>query len=312
MSNILKNSTATVKLNTGATIPLLGLGTWRSTEEEAYNAVLSAIKDGYRHIDSAAIYGNEAPVGRAIRDSGVPREELFVTTKLWGTQHRDPKFALQESLKRLGLDYVDLYLMHWPVALKTANIKDGNYLTFPIAPNGKRDVDLDDWNFIKTWELLQELPATGKTKAVGVSNFSVNNLKDLLASPTTKVVPAANQVELHPYLPQEELVKFCEGKGIVIEAYSPLGSNGSPLLKDPVVIKIAEKYGVEPAQVLINWGLKRGYVILPKSVTPSRIASNFKVFELSDEDFEKINNISKENGIKRFVDPDWEGFETFV
>lgn len=311
MSIQLKNSSATVKLNTGAIIPQLGLGTWRSSDEEAYNSVLSAIKLGYRHIDSAAIYGNEEPVGKAIRDSGVPRNELFVTTKLWGTQQRNPEKALDASLKRLGLDYVDLYLIHWPIAFKTDNIKDDDYLTVPTGKDGKADVDVKDWNFVKTWELVQELPATGKAKAVGVSNFSVNNLKELLASPGNKLVPACNQVELHPLLPQDELIEFSKSKGIVIEAYSPLGSNGSPLLKEPVIIEVAKKYGVEPAQVLINWGIQRGYVILPKSVNPKRVESNFKVFDLSKEDVDRIHKISKEQGVKRFVHPDWPSFPIF-
>ena len=173
----LKNSSATLKLNTGASIPVLGFGTWRSVDNNGYHSVIAALKAGYRHIDAAAIYLNEEEVGRAIKDSGVPREEIFITTKLWGTEQRDPEAALNKSLKRLGLDYVDLYLMHWPVPLKTDRVTDGNVLCIPTLEDGTVDIDTKEWNFIKTWELMQELPKTGKTKAVGVSNFSINNIK---------------------------------------------------------------------------------------------------------------------------------------
>lgn len=308
----LKNSTATITLNTGAKIPQLGLGTWRSTEGQAYDAVLHAIKEtGYVHIDSAAIYKNEEEVGKAIRDSGVPREKLFVTTKLWGTYHRNPEAALDESLKKLGLDYVDLYLIHWPVAFKTDNIKDGNYLTVPEKPDGGRDIDIDGWSFVNTWELVQKLPETGKTKAVGVSNFSINNLKELLAAPTTKVVPAANQIEVHPLLPQTELIDFAKSKGIVTEAYSPLGSLDSPLFTNKTLLEVAKSYDVSVAQLLINWALKRGYVVLPKSVNTGRIDANFKVFDLKDEDFEKVSDLVKAEGEQRFVKPDWSPFPVF-
>ncbi|CCH42146.1 hypothetical protein BN7_1691 [Wickerhamomyces ciferrii] len=308
----LKNSTSEITLNTGAKIPALGLGTWRSLEGEAYKATLHAIKEsGYLHIDGAAIYKNEEEVGKAIRDSGVSREKLFVTTKLWGTQHRNPEQALDQSLKRLGLDYVDLYLIHWPVAFKTDNIKDGNLLSIPEKPDGTRDIDLDGWSFIKSWELFQELPKTGKTKAVGVSNFSINNLKDLLNAPTTKVTPAVNQIEVHPLLPQTELIEFALSKGIITEAYSPLGSLDSPLFTNQTLLEVAKNYDVSVAQLLINWALKRGYVVLPKSVNPQRIDANFKTFQLKDEDFNKVSDLVKLEGEQRFVKPDWSPFKVF-
>lgn len=300
----LKNNTDIGKLNTGATIPLLGFGTWRSTEEEGYNAVLSAIKDGYRHIDSAAVYGNEAAVGRAIRDSGVPREELFVTTKLWNTQQREPAKALDQSLQRLGLDYVDLYLIHWPLPIKTDRITDGNLFSIPTKEDGKPDVDTE-WDYIKTWQLMQELPSTGKTRAVGVSNVSVSQLEKLLADKGNKVVPAVCQVETHPLLPQNKLLDFCTKHDILLEAYSPLGSQGSPLIDEPVIKEIAKKYNADPAQIIISWDIKRGYVVLPKSVTPSRIKSNLQTLDLEDEDFEKINKLHVEKGEKRVNDPEW-------
>lgn len=300
-----------MKLNTGAELPVIGLGTWRSESNDGYDSVLAALKLGYRHIDAAAIYLNEDQVGKAIKDSGVPRNEIFVTTKLWGTEQRNPAKALDASLERLGLDYVDLYLMHWPVPLKTGNIKDGNVLTIPKKEDGKVDVDIEDWNFVKTWDLMQELLSTGKTKAIGVSNFSINNLKTLMASPNFKVVPAANQVEVHPLLPQFELIKYCQEQNIVIEAYSPFGSADAPVLKEQVLHDIGKKYDATAAQVIISWSVQRGYVVLPKSVKAERIEANRKIVTLKEEDMQTINNLSKEKGEKRLVDMDWSPFPTF-
>ncbi|KAG0673657.1 NADPH-dependent aldo-keto reductase [Kluyveromyces marxianus] len=301
----------TLKLNTGASIPQIGLGTWQSPDQEAYNAVVTALKNGYRHIDTAAIYGNEEAVGRGIRDSGVPRKEIFVTTKLWGTQQRNPEAALDDSLKRLGLDYVDLYLIHWPVALKTDSIKDGNVFTFPRTADGKIDVDIEDWDFTKTWEKMQHLPKTGKTKAIGVSNFSIKNIEALFKANPNTIVPAANQVETHPQLDQQELLDYCKSKGILLEAYSPLGSSNSLLLTDPTIKKIAEKHNVEPANILINWGLSRGYVVLPKSVNPERVKNNKKIIDLPAEDIETINSLATKIGSKRYVSPDFTPFKIF-
>nr|QFR37195.1 aldo-keto reductase [Cyberlindnera americana] len=299
-------NTATIKLNADISIPQLGLGTWQSANNDAYHAVIAALKAGYRHIDTAAIYKNEVQVGKAIKDSGVPRSELFVTTKLWGSQHREPAVALADSLERLGLDYVDLYLIHWPVPLQAGD----ETLVVKMNPDGSRALDLE-WDFVKTWELMQELPKTGKTRAVGVSNFSVNNLKTLLSAETTKVVPAANQCECHPLLPQDELIDFCKSKGIVFEAYSPLGSTSSPLFTNATLKTIADSYGVSIPQVLINWAFKRGYVVLPKSVTESRIIENAKIVDLSSDDFSTINEIVHKEGQQRLIVPDWSPFPTF-
>lgn len=307
----LKNSTATLKLNTGAEIPVVGLGTWRSAANDGYDSVLAALRLGYRHIDAAAIYGNEDQVGRAIKDSGVPRQEIFITTKLWGTEHRNPAKALDSSLKRLGLDYVDLYLMHWPVALKAHGSEEKDLLNIPKKPDGKTDIDIEDWDFIKTWELMQELPKTGKTKAIGVSNFSINNLKALKNSPKFNTVPAANQVEIHPLFPQTELIEYCKSENILIEAYSPFGSADAPVLKEPELHKLAEKYNISTAQLIISWSVQRGYVVLPKSVHAERIEANLKVLTLKDEDMETITNLSKVKGEKRLVQLDWSPFPTF-
>lgn len=301
----LTKNTQTIKLNSGASIHQIGLGTWRSTgESDGYNAVLAALKAGYRHIDTAAIYRNEGQVGKAIRDSGIPREEIFVTTKLWCTQQQEAEKALDQSLERLGLDYVDLYLMHWPVPLGQSQIKDGNLLCIPLLPSGKRDVVTGTWDFIKTWESMQKLPKE-KARAIGVSNFSIKQLQQLMDSPNFKIVPAINQCELHPRLPQDELVQWCHSKGIYMEAYSPLGSNDAPILSEPLILDIAKKLNVTPAQVVISWHCQRGYIVLPKSITPSRIESNLQTFKLPEEDFQAIMNLSKTRGELRVCNPDW-------
>lgn len=293
-------SDKSVKMNNGAEIPLVGLGTWQSTDQEAYDATIAALKSGYRHIDTAWIYGNEAQVGKAIKDSGVPREEIFITSKLWCTKQNDPLSAIKESLKLLQLDYLDLYLIHWPVCLNP----EGNDPKFPSRPDGSRDV-LVDWAPAKTWELMQPLVAKGLTKAIGVSNFTITNLDKLLKLPTTSITPAVNQVELHPYLPQPKLVKYCQDNDIVVEAYSPLGSTGSPLFTDPELVKLAEKNGVSTATIMISWAVWRNTVVLPKSVSAKRIEDNFKIIDLSDLDGELVNQISVKSGIKRFGLPNW-------
>ncbi|CCH58443.1 hypothetical protein TBLA_0A06510 [Henningerozyma blattae CBS 6284] len=307
----LKNSDTYVTLNNGEKIPSVGLGTWKSQENDGYNSVIYALKAGYRHIDTAAIYRNEGEVGRAIKDSGVPRDQIFITTKLWCTEFQNPKRALESSLKRLGLDYVDLYLMHWPVVLNPRYIKDDDYLVVPRLPDGTRDVDMETWDYIKTWELVQELPATGLTRSVGVSNFSINNLEKVLSSPGNKLTPAVNQVELHPLLPQFELQKYCDSKKIKLEAYSPFGSDNAPNLKQKTIVDIAAKNGVSPAQVITSWIVQRDIVVLPKSVHEERVISNFKVFDLSKEDIAEIDALAKVNGEKRINKPDWDPFPVF-
>ncbi|KAF7725532.1 hypothetical protein EC973_009562 [Apophysomyces ossiformis] len=288
-----------------AKIPTIGLGTWDTTleNEATYHAVKSAIHAGYRHIDAALAYRNEDAVGKAIREAmaenSLERSELFVTTKLPPIYARPQRVleALNTSLNSLGLDYVDLYLMHWPVALNPAS---GEFI--PLRPDGTRDLDEElNGRFELTWEAMEGLLATGKVKAIGVSNFSIPNLERLLK--TAKVVPAVNQIELHPYNPQFKLLDYCRGKAIHCTAYSPLGSSKTDILRDPTIERIAKEYGKTPAQVLISWAATRGSVI-PKSQTPSRIASNLQTIELPQQVINEINDISKTR-TERVCRPPW-------
>ncbi|KAG8203640.1 NADPH-dependent D-xylose reductase II,III, partial [Candida africana] len=281
-------------LNNGNKIPAVGLGTWQATnEDEAYRAVLAALKNGYKHIDTAAIYGNEEQVGKAIKDSGVPREELFVTTKLWNADHKNIEEALETSLKKLGLDYVDLYLIHWPASIDKSTNK-------PYT----------DFDYVDTYRGLQKVYKNSKKiRAIGVSNFTKKKLERLLSSEGVDVVPAVNQIEAHPLLTQPELYDYLKEKGIVLEAYSPLGSTNSPLFKNETIVKIAEKNGFEPAQVLVSWAIQRKTVVLPKSVTESRVISNLKTFTLPSEDFETLNKLSEKDGVVRTCNPAFNNFD---
>lgn len=263
-------------LRDGACIPAVGFGVYKVDDAAAERAVKTALGVGYRHIDTAEMYGNEAGVGRAIRASGVDRDELFVTTKVWNTNHgRDATMrAFDASLERLGLDHVDLYLIHWPAA---ANDR-----------------------YVETWRTLVDLQSAGRATSVGVSNFQIAHLDRLIAE--TGVVPAVNQVERHPWLPQHDLIEFHERHGIITEAWSPLGRGR--LIDEPALAPIAHKHRVSVAQVLIRWNVQGGVVALPKSVTPERIASNIAIqgFTLDDEDLATISAL--ENGTRTGSHPD--------
>ncbi|RMY78064.1 hypothetical protein D0862_03852 [Hortaea werneckii] len=292
---------ASFTLNTGAKIPAVGLGTWQSDPGQVATAVENALRSGYRHIDAAFVYGNENEVGDGIRkaiEGGVcKREDIFVTSKLWCTYHRKPEACIDEGLKRLGLDYIDLYLMHWPVPMNP----NGNHPMIPKLPDGSRDLDMKEWNHIKTWKEMEKLLKTGKTKAIGVSNYSVKFLEELL--PHCEVMPAANQIENHPYCPQQDIVDLCKSKGILIEAYSPLGSTGSPLFQEEGVQEVAKKHNVGPGTILISYQVNKGQCALPKSVTPSRIEENLKTVKLDSSDMDALEGIHKKKGITRFVYP---------
>jgi len=267
----------TFTLNTGEKIPAIGLGTWQSRPNEVTEAVKIALHKGYRHIDTALAYGNEAEVGKGIKESGVPRNEIWLTTKLDNTWHHRVTEGIDSSLKDLGTDYVDLYLMHWPSS------------TDPNDTNKH----LPDWDFIKTWQELQKLPATGKVRNIGVSNFGIKNLEKLLNDPSCKTVPAVNQVELHPNCPSPKLVQYCKEKGIHCTGYSCLGSTNSPLYKDATLLKMAEKKGKTPQQVLLAWGIQKGWSVIPKSVSQGRIEKNFELdgWELSSQEVHELDNL---------------------
>ncbi|MFC7303362.1 aldo/keto reductase [Streptomyces monticola] len=253
----------TITLNNGVAMPQLGFGVWQVPDNEAQTAVGTALDAGYRSIDTAAIYGNEEGTGQALTASGIAREELFVTTKLWNSeQGYDATLrAFDTSLDKLGLDYVDLYLIHWPLPAKDS--------------------------YVDTYKAFEKIYADGRAKAIGVSNFLPEHLERLIGE--TSVVPAVNQIELHPQLQQAASREFHAQHGIATEAWSPLGQ-GKGLLDVPTVVAIAQKHGKTPAQVVLRWHLQLGNVVIPKSVTPSRIQENIDVFgfELDDEDLGAI------------------------
>ncbi|CAG9972549.1 unnamed protein product [Clonostachys byssicola] len=284
------------KLNTKAIIPSVGLGTWRSEPGEVRGSVAFALKQGYRHIDAALIYGNEHEVGQGIKDSGVPREEIFLTSKLWNTHQPNVAEGLQKSLDALGTDYLDLYLIHWPVRLVPNETSE----LLPVNPDGSRSVDRS-WDQSETWRQMEEVYKSGKVKAIGVANWSIPYLEELRK--TWKIVPAVNQVELHPFLPQHELREYCAKYGILLEAYSPLGSAGAPLMSDDDIQAIAKKNNVSPATVLISYHVNKGVVVLPKSVHEKRIVSNKEVVELSQEDLDLLDGLAARGKAKRINTP---------
>ncbi|QDS74500.1 hypothetical protein FKW77_007050 [Venturia effusa] len=275
MASSLEHTKLKFKLNTGDEIPAIGLGTWQSAPGEVREAVKVALQSGYRHIDTALAYGNEKEVGQGIKDSGVPREQIWITTKLDNPWHKRVEEGIKSSLESLGVDYVDLYLMHWPCSTDPNDLKK----------------HLPDWNFVKTWAEMQKLPASGRVKNIGVSNFAIKNLEILFNDPSFKTMPAVNQIELHPNNPSPKLLAYCKEKGIHATAYSCLGSTDSPLYKNQDLIKLAEKKGKTVQQVLLMWGLQRGTSVIPKSVTASRIAKNFELdgWELTPEEMKAID-----------------------
>lgn len=272
----------TVTLNDGNTMPALGLGTWKSREGDAYRAVKEALRVGYRHIDGAWIYQNEEEVGRGIReaiaDGIVKREDIFLTSKLWNSFHapEDVEKGCRETLNALGLDYLDLYLMHWPVAFRPGK----------MMPQSQEDFwPLTEMPVAETFKAMIKLQEQGLVKSVGVSNFGITRLEQLISE--SRYTPAVNQVELHPYNPQNELLGYCQEKGIYLTAYSPLGSSDRPdsmkasdeppLLDNAIVKDTAAEEGITPGQLLIAWAINRDTSVIPKSVNPSRIAENFAI-----------------------------------
>lgn len=277
MAGTLEHTKKTYTLNSGAKIPAVGLGTWQSKPNEVREAVKVALQKGYRHIDTALAYQNEKEVGDGIKDSGVPREEIWLTTKLDNTWHHRVEEGITSSLRDLQTDYVDLYLIHWPASMDPENPQK----------------ELPDWDFIKTWQEMQKLLASGRVRNIGVSNFCKHNLEILLNHPTTKIPPAVNQYELHPSYPAPKLLEYCKGKNIHLTAYSCLGSTDSPLYKDPVVGEIAKAKGKSVQQVLLMWGIQRGTSVIPKSVTASRIEGNFALdgWELTADEVKTLSSL---------------------
>ncbi|KDN37179.1 hypothetical protein RSAG8_10311, partial [Rhizoctonia solani AG-8 WAC10335] len=283
-----------VKLNTGSEIPAVGLGCWMGApgrKEATYEMVKEALEIGYRHFDTATRYENEAAVGRAIRDSGIPRSEIFVTTKLIDYDHDDPRRGFEKSLKELDIEYIDLYLIHWPMA--RLGSMEGKVYQPEESPT-----------FVETWLAMEKLLETGKVKNIGVSNFSIKNLNILLEK--ANVVPAANEVELNPCNPQHALVEFCRKKGIHVIAYGPLGQYRAPFHTDPVLIQAAEKLGrttsreVMPSQLILSWGVQRGTIVIPKS--ERRLKQNFEILELPQDVFELVDNYHKTPGMHKSLD----------
>ena len=259
-----------VTFNDGHSIPQLGLGVWKAPDDVAIEVVSTALKTGYRHIDTAAAYDNENGVGKGIIASGIDRGDIFLTTKLWNDDqgYDETLRAMDASLKRLGTDYVDLYLIHWPSAFR-----------------GK---------YVETWKALIRLREEGKARSIGVSNFEGSYLDDLIRE--TGVTPAINQIQLHPLFQQKQMRAKHAALGVVTESWSPLGQG--KLLSDPVIAGIAARHGKSPAQVIIRWHLDLGLVVIPKSVTPSRIVENFEVFDfaLSEEDKAAITALDSADG----------------
>lgn len=274
---MLNSIQSTTTLHNGVKMPWLGLGVFKVKDgEEVGNSIKAALEVGYRSIDTAAIYGNEEGVGKAIAESDVPREELFITTKVWNSHHgyEETLAAFNASMEKLGLDFLDLYLIHWP-----------------LPSQGKS---------AETWKALEKLYKDGRVRAIGVSNFKVHHLEEIIAN--AEIVPMVNQVEYHPRFNQQELHDFCKANKIQLEAWSPLMQGG--LLDDPALVDIAAKYNKSTAQIIIRWDMQTGVVTIPKSVKPHRIAENADVFdfELSAEDMDKINVLNKNQ--RMFADPD--------
>lgn len=284
----------------GDTMPLLGLGTWKSPPGEVYSAVREALRIGYRHVDCAAAYGNEKEIGAALRDAmqagEVQREQLWITSKLWNNAHGRANVdgALSRTLADLGLGYLDLYLIHWPIPLRPG---------VGIPSSAADFYSLSEVPLHDTWAGLEDGVRDGKTRHIGVSNFSSKKLRELLARATIR--PEVNQVELHPFLQQRELVRYCAMENIHVTAYSPLGSSDRPafvkaanapvLLDDPVIRSIADAHARTPAQVLLAWHLQRGTSTIPKSVSPARLRDNFAATELAltPTDLERIAGLDR-------------------
>jgi diketogulonate reductase-like aldo/keto reductase len=303
-----KTAVPELKLSSGHSMPMIGLGTWKSKLGEVKAAVEAAIDVGYRHIDCAAIYGNEAEVGEALKNKfasgAVEREELFITSKLFNNVHKkeNVKPACEQTLKDLGLSYLDLYLIHWPHAFQfVPNESHAHGVMMPKNEDGTVQFD-QETPYTETWAAMEDLVASGLVRSIGISNFNSKQVK--VVCDMCKIKPAMNQVERHPYFDQKRLIEACLEQGIPLTAYCPLGSADNParqpgdpvLLEDKVLAEIGEKYGKTGAQVALRWQLDTGVVVIPKSVNPARVAQNFDIcnFKLTQEDLDKIAAINRD------------------
>ncbi|MCJ1304999.1 hypothetical protein MMC08_007812 [Hypocenomyce scalaris] len=301
------------KLASGYPMPALGFGTWAAgthegtVEEWCEESTLVALKHGYRYIDTATIYKVEAQIGAAVRRCGIPREEIFVTTKFWNQWHEPEAVvrSLNKSLTDMGLDYVDMLLMHWPVAFKHDEDMEILY-----HPNGKPIIDEElTNNHVPTWRAMESLVDSGKVRSIGVSNFNVDKLKVLL--PHVRIPISTNQVEAHPWLPNNELLAFCQSHDILLTAYSPLGgqnTNNERLVDDPAVKQVAKRSGLDVGQVLLSWAVQRATAVVAKSAKESRIISNMKIEKLSQADVEAVDNIHKSKTVvlQQSFEEDWD------
>ncbi|WVZ78096.1 hypothetical protein U9M48_025860 [Paspalum notatum var. saurae] len=290
-----------VALSSGHRMPAVGLGVWRMEKPDIRGLIHSALRIGYRHLDCAADYQNEAEVGDALAEAFqtglVKREDLFITTKLWNSDHGHVVEACKDSLKKLQLDYLDLYLVHFPVATRHTGV---GTTSSALGDDGVLDIDTTI-SLETTWHAMEELVSMGLVRSIGISNYDIFLTRDCLAY--AKIKPAVNQIETHPYFQRDSLVKFCQKHGICVTAHTPLGGStantewfGSvSCLDDPVIKSLAEKYGKTPAQLVLRWGLQRNTVVIPKTSKVERLQENFEVFnfDISGEDMEKIKAIDR-------------------
>ncbi|KAJ8690294.1 hypothetical protein PTI98_011734 [Pleurotus ostreatus] len=284
---VVKMTIPSVTLNNGVQMPAIGFGTWAGMDPAEWHKsepwLATALKAGYTHFDTAQMYGTEKYIGNILKDAGIPRDKLFITSKLLWNYHSLIEESLDTTLKDLGTDYVDLFLIHWPqmVFYEEGNIR-------PRNPDGTLKV-VESPSFNDVWAVFEKLLDTGKVKSIGVSNFSIKTLEELLK--TAKVVPSVNQIELHPYLAQTELVEYCKSKGIVVTAYAPTGY--SQVLGDPLIIELAAKYKASPAQVVLAWHLARGTTAVPKSTSEAHQKENLNLPTLDSKDVERITALDK-------------------